>query len=215
MIILDNVTKSFETRNGKRSIVENASLTIGPGQSMGIMGRNGAGKTTLLRMIGGVEMPTSGKIRRQMSVSWPMGFAGGFQSSLTGSENARFIARVYGAPIEAVQKKVNQFAELGDYFYMPVKTYSSGMMARLSFGISLAVDFDCYLIDEIIAVGDTWFRQKCEAELMARRAKGTLILVSHDMGTLRKYCTSAAILSNAKLTYYEKFEDAARVYATL
>jgi capsular polysaccharide transport system ATP-binding protein len=215
MIILDNVTKSYETRTGRRSILDKASLTIGRGQSVGILGRNGAGKTTLLRMIGGVEMPTSGQIRREMSVSWPLGFAGGFQGSLTGAENARFIARIYGAPIKTIQKNVNQFAELGDYFYMPVKTYSSGMLARLSFGISLAIDFECYLIDEIISVGDNWFRQKCHDALMARRANSTTIMVSHDMGILRKYCTSAAILSNAKLTYYGNLEDAARVYATL
>jgi capsular polysaccharide transport system ATP-binding protein len=215
MIVLDRVSKSYETRKGMRSILDAASLTIERGQSVGILGRNGAGKTTLLRMIGGVEMPTSGHIRREMSVSWPMGFSGGFQGSLTGAENTRFIARIYGVPIASTLKSVNQFAELGDYFYVPVKTYSSGMMARLSFGISLAIEFDCYLIDEIIAVGDNSFRQKCSAALGARRANGTTIMVSHDMSILKQYCTSAAVLSNAKLTYYEKFDEAVRAYAAL
>jgi capsular polysaccharide transport system ATP-binding protein len=215
MIILDRVCKSYETRKGTRSILENASLTIERGQSVGILGRNGAGKTTILRMIGGVEMPSSGQIRRDMSVSWPMGFSGGFQASLTGAENTRFIARIYGVPIPSTLKSVNKFAELGDYFYVPVKTYSSGMMARLSFGISLAIEFDCYLIDEIIAVGDNSFRQKCSDALGARRANGTTIMVSHDMSILKQYCTSAAVLSNSKLTYYENFDEAARAYAAL
>jgi capsular polysaccharide transport system ATP-binding protein len=215
MITLDNVSKAYETRNGTRAILDKASLAIGRGQSVGILGRNGAGKTTLLRMIGGVEMPTAGHIRREMSVSWPLGFSGGFQGSLTGAENTRFIARIYGVPIPSTLKSVNQFAELGDYFYMPVKKYSSGMLARLSFGISLAVDFDCYLIDEITSVGDNWFREKCHAELKARQANGAIIMVSHDMGTLRRYCSSAAILSNAKLTYYENLEEAARAYEAL
>jgi len=214
-IVLENISKTYETRKGERVILDNASLTINRGESIGILGRNGAGKTTLLRMIGGVEMPTVGRIRREMSVSWPLGFSGGLQSSLTGAENTRFIARVYGVPIPSTLKSVNEFAELGDYFYVPVKNYSSGMMARLSFGISLAVEFDCYLIDEIIAVGDPSFRRKCDEALAARRAKSSTVMVSHEMTTLKRFCSSAAVLSNGKLTYYRDIEEAARVYAAL
>jgi capsular polysaccharide transport system ATP-binding protein len=214
-IILDSVSKIYETRKGERVILDNASLTINRGESLGILGRNGAGKTTLLRMIGGVEAPTGGQIRREMSVSWPLGFAGGFQGSLTGAENTRFIARIYGVPLESALKSVNEFAELGDYFYVPVKNYSSGMMARLSFGLSLAIEFDCYLIDEIIAVGDPSFRRKCDAALAARRANSSTIMVSHEMATLKRFCSSAAVLNNAKLTYYPDIEEAARVYSAL
>ena len=215
MIVIENLSKRYHTKSGYRWVLNNASMTIRRGQSVGIMGRNGAGKSTFLRMIAGIEMPTSGTVRREMSCSWPLGFSGGFQSSLTGAENTRFVARLYGVPLEETLEKVKEFSELGEYFLMPLRTYSSGMAARLAFAVSLAVDFECYLIDEITAVGDARFRARCSAALKKRSQKGSMIMVSHDVNTLRSYCESAVVLNQGKLDFYNNMDEAAKAYASL
>jgi capsular polysaccharide transport system ATP-binding protein len=215
MISLSNVTKIYHTRNGERRVLDDVSFSIERGQSIGILGRNGSGKSTLTRLIGGVEYPTSGKIRRSMSVSWPLGLAGGFQSSLTGADNARFIARIYGAPIDSLVKYVDEFAELGNYMRMPVKTYSSGMRARLAFGISLAIHFDCYLIDEVTAVGDVRFKERCERAILERSDRSALVMVSHDTNTLKTYCKMGAVLFDGKLTVYDDVDQAGDAYTAL
>jgi capsular polysaccharide transport system ATP-binding protein len=215
MISLTNVTKTYRTRLGTRRVLDNVSFSIERGQSIGIVGRNGAGKSTLMRLIGGVEYPTSGTIRRDMTVSWPLGMSGGFQSSLTGADNARFIARIYGAPVQELVDFVEDFAELGPYMRLPVKLYSSGMGARLAFGISLAIHFDCYLIDETIAVGDARFKERCEQALLERRNRSALVMVSHEVSLLRTYCNSGAVLFDGKLTSYDDVDEAAGVYGTL
>ena len=175
MIYCEDVTKSYPMGSGRKHVLKGVDLHISPGERLGFLGRNGAGKTTLIKLIGGVEMPTAGKIRRKMSVSWPLGFGGGFQGSLTGYDNARFIARVYGHQYSGIRDFVEEFTELGPQLKMPVKTYSSGMRARLAFALSLAIEFDCYLIDEIIMVGDQNFHKKCHYELFEKRGDRALI----------------------------------------
>jgi capsular polysaccharide transport system ATP-binding protein len=208
MIELDCVTKRYGTPAGVKTILEQVSFRIEPCQSIGILGRNGAGKSTLIRVVAGIEYPTAGRVSRTMSVSWPLGFAGGFQGTLTGADNVRFIARIYGRPIDDMLAFVDDFAELGAYMRMPVKTYSSGMRARLAFATSLAVEFDCYLIDEITAVGDSRFHRRCHDALERRRGKAAIVMVSHSPDTLRAYCESGALLENGQLTFFDSINDA-------
>jgi capsular polysaccharide transport system ATP-binding protein len=208
MIKVDNITKTHHTRAGKKTVLDSVSFVVNRGDTLGILGQNGAGKSTLLRLITGIEYPTSGKITRTMSVSWPLGFGTGFQGSLTGADNVRFIARIYGMNIEDAIVYVQEFAELGDYFYMPIKTYSSGMRARLAFGISLAIKFDCLVVDEVAAVGDHRFKERCKAALEERCAGGALIMVSHSPEILRMYCTQGAILKDGHITLYADLESA-------
>jgi capsular polysaccharide transport system ATP-binding protein len=215
MIIFDHVSKEYHTWRAVKHVLTDVSFTLPRGQSLGIMGRNGAGKTTLTKLIGGVEYPTSGRIERHMSVSWPLGLGGGFQSSLTGADNARFIARVYGLPLDNLLDEVDDFAELGRYLRMPVRTYSSGMRARLAFAISLALKFDCYLVDEITAVGDARFQARCERALNDRREHGSLIMISHDVGVLRTYCDTGAIIHDGQMTFYDEVDELGVAYHAL
>ena len=213
MIALQDITKIYRTRDGnKRRVLDNVSFAVDRGQAIGILGRNGSGKSTLVRILGGIEEPTSGTVERQGSVSWPLGFVGGFQISLTGADNLRFIARIYGMPYKALMEFVEGFAEIGEYIRMPVKTYSSGMRARLMFGISLALEFDCYLIDEGISVGDARFREKCERALHERVARGSLVMVSHEAELLRTHCTSGGVLHDGRLTVYDGIDEAIEAY---
>lgn len=210
MIILDNVCKYYPIRGGHRQILQNVSVQINKGERLGILGRNGSGKSTLLRIFSGVEKPTTGSVKRSMNVSWPLAFGGAFQSSLTGLDNLRFICRVYGVPFDEKVEFIEEFTELGAYLKEPVKRYSAGMRARLSFGLSLAIDFDCYLIDEIIAVGDSRFHQKCHSELFEKRGEKAYIMVSHDHSIVEKYCRRAAVLKNGSL---HEFPDISEAYA--
>lgn len=214
MIVLENVVKSYPVRNGRRNVLEGINLTLKMGEKIGILGRNGAGKSTLVRILGGVEEPTSGIVQKNMSVSWPLAFSGAFQGSLTGADNVRFVCRVYNTDYEKAMELVDSFAELGKYLYEPVKVYSSGMRARLAFAISLAVDFDCYLIDEVISVGDASFHRKCEIELFEKRAHKAMIIVSHELHNIKEYCNSAAVLNNGKLTVYENMDEALAIYSS-
>jgi capsular polysaccharide transport system ATP-binding protein len=208
MIVFEGVSKNYRTRDGRRTILKDVDLTLQRGQALGICGHNGAGKSTLLQLIAGVESPTSGKIRRSMSVSWPIGYASAFQSSLTGADNVRFIARIYDRPIEETLAFVNDFAELGTYLAMPIRTYSAGMMARLAFAASLAVEFDCYLVDEVTAAGDARFRKRCHDALMQRRESGTLVMVSHDPATLREYCDCGAVVADSQFIRFASVDEA-------
>ncbi len=212
MIALRGVRKSYHTRLGHREVLCGVDCEFRPGEQVGILGRNGAGKSTLLRVVSGVERPTSGRVERGMSVSWPLGFAGAMHYSISGADNARFIARIYGKPIGPTLEFVEDFAELGEYFGMPVRTYSSGMMMRLGFALSLAVDFDCYLVDEVVAVGDTRFGERCRRALAERRERSALLLVSHQAETVRAFCTSAAILHGGRLTRYDDLDQAIAAY---
>src|SRR5438309_5394135 len=212
MIRLQNVCKDYHTRQGRRRVLDGVDLDVGVGQKIGILGRNGAGKSTMIRMISGAELPTSGKIVRQMSVSWPLAFGGAFQGALTGLDNLRFICRVYGVDPEDTVDFVEEFSELGLYLGEPVKTYSAGMRARLAFAISMIVDFDCFLIDEVVAVGDARFRQKCHVELFEKRRNRAMIFVSHDIGYIREHCDVAAVLLDGRLHHFGNVEEAQDFY---
>jgi capsular polysaccharide transport system ATP-binding protein len=200
---------------GRKQVLKGIDFDVKLGEHVGFLGRNGAGKTTFIKLIGGVEMPTSGKIRRQMSVSWPLGFGGGFQGSLTGYDNARFIARIYGREYSDLRDFVEDFSELGAQLKMPVKTYSSGMRARLAFALSLAIEFDCYLIDEVIMVGDQNFHKKCHYELFEKRRDRALIFASHSAELVREFCNRALVLHEGQGTIYTDVNEALDVYAAL
>jgi capsular polysaccharide transport system ATP-binding protein len=212
MITFDRVNKAYHGRKLTKHVLHDASFAIRPGQSLGICGANGAGKSTLLRLIAGVEHPSNGTIRRGMRVSWPIGYTHCFQGSLTGADNARFIARIYRQPVDRLLAFVEQFAELGEYFNQPVKTYSAGMSARLAFGVSLAIDFDCYLVDEVTSAGDHRFAERCRAALAHRRATGTLVMVSHSPPTLQEYCSTGAVLHQGRLRFYPTIDEAIAVH---
>ena len=189
-------------------MLKNISFSLKKGEKIGILGRNGAGKSTLIKIISEIEKPTTGTIIRNMSISWPLAFSGGFQGSLTGMDNLKFICRIYGSSIEKIQKYVEDFAELGGYLYEPVKKYSSGMKARLAFALSLSIEFDCYLIDEVIAVGDSRFTEKCRRELFENKKDKALILVSHNMNAIKSYCDKAMVLEDGNLYQFDSIEKA-------
>jgi capsular polysaccharide transport system ATP-binding protein len=212
MIELKNVVKQYKTRAGLRTVLDGVNLTIKPGEKVGILGMNGAGKSTLIRMISGVEYPSSGTVRRTMSVSWPLAFSGGFQGSLTGLDNLKFVCRVYGRDYREAEPFVRDFAELGAYFTEPVKHYSSGMRARLAFALSMAIEFDCFLIDEVVTVGDSRFHEKCERELFERRSDRALIFVSHDRRTISEHCQRANVLKDGKIHVFQNIDDAYAFY---
>ena len=212
MITLDNVSKVYGTRQGPRTVLDGLNLRIAKGEKVGILGRNGAGKSTLIRLISGVELPTHGHIHRGISVSWPLAFGSAFQGSLTGLDNVRFICRVYNAPVAPAIAFVEDFSELGTYLREPVKKYSSGMRARLAFAISMAVEFDCFLIDEIVAVGDSRFHEKCHVELFEKRKDRAMIIVSHNADYIRQHCQHAAVLVAGKLHSFDQVEDALNYY---
>lgn len=212
MIEVDHISKQYYTRSGLKTVLDNVSFSLKKGEKIGILGRNGAGKSTLIRLMSGVEAPTSGEIRRTMSISWPLAFSGAFQGSLTGMDNLRFICRIYNVDIDYVRQFTEEFSELGEYLYEPIKRYSSGMKARLAFALSLAVEFDCYLIDEVIAVGDSRFSEKCRYELFERRKDHSIILVSHSNSAMKEYCENAMVLDAGKLHTFDNMDLAYDFY---
>nr|WP_321460982.1 ABC transporter ATP-binding protein [uncultured Cohaesibacter sp.] len=208
MIKFQNVEKKYKLPGGGyKVILEHLNMTF-PKRNIGLIGANGAGKSTLLKMISGAELPDRGRIKREVEVSFPLGFSGSFNGSLTGLENTRFVARIYGKDTEQVIDYVQDFAELGSHFYAPVKTYSSGMRARLSFGVSLAIDFQCYLVDEITAVGDQRFKRKSRRAFQDILERANIIMVSHSDGTLKDYCDMGIIVRDGKLTVFDDLDDA-------
>jgi len=215
MIACEKLYKSYPMGHGRRHVLKNINFAIHPGEKVALLGRNGAGKSTLIKQIGGVELPDSGRVIRKMTNSWPLGFNGGFQGSLTGYDNARFIARIYGASYSEIKDFVEDFTELGKSLATPVKTYSSGMRFRLAFALSLAIEFDCYLIDEVILVGDQAFQQKCIDELFVKRSDRALLVASHDMTTIRQICNRGALLNEGILSVYQDVEDAVDAYERL
>jgi capsular polysaccharide transport system ATP-binding protein len=212
MIHLQNLCKTY-TLNGRHKVVaDKITATFPSGVSVALLGRNGAGKSSLLRMISGSMLPSSGKILSTGSISWPVGFAGSFNSELTGEQNCRFVARVYGIDTEELLYFVEDFAELGDHFRLPIRTYSSGMRSKLAFGLSMAIPFDTYLVDEVSAVGDAAFKAKSNRVFNARLSNSGAIVVSHSMGMLRETCQSGAVLEQGKLALYSDVEDAIAVH---
>jgi capsular polysaccharide transport system ATP-binding protein len=215
VLVLENVWKSYPLHGRERWVLKGLNLEVQRGSAVGVLGKNGAGKSTLVRVLAGVEMPTHGRIRREMSVSWPLGGGQGVQGSLTGADNVRFIARIYGVPVEPTVAHVRDFIELGPYFEMPAKTYSSGMMSRLLLGISLIVDFDCYLIDEGVSAGDARFAERYRQALLAKLSRSSIIMVSHNVRQVRQFCNRAAVLDAGVLTPYRSVDEALDRYQTL
>lgn len=212
MIEVRHVSKAYPMRHGINQVLNDISLTFPAGENMGILGRNGSGKSTLLRILAGIEQPDRGVVIHDQRVSWPLGFAGGFSGSLTGEENCRFVARIYGADVSRVSRYALDFSELRDYFYMPVRTYSTGMKSRLAFGLSMAIDFNVYLIDEVTAVGDKPFQNKCREAFRERRGRSSLIMVSHNLGTIKQFCDRCAVLINGQLHICESINEAEQRY---
>lgn len=208
MIRLENVTKGYRVGDTHKLIMRNVTATFPRGRSVGLLGRNGAGKSTLLRMIGGSVEPDEGRIMRDARISWPLGFSGGFHSALTGAQNVRFIARIYGVDTDDLIARVAEFSELGDYMHMPVAAYSSGMKARLAFGASMAINFEVYLVDEITAVGDSAFRKKTSAAFREKSQHADVIMVSHSTAMIREYCNCGVILEGGKMTFHDDLEEA-------
>ncbi|HDS9316072.1 TPA: ABC transporter ATP-binding protein [Escherichia coli] len=210
MIKIENLTKSYRTPTGRHYVFKDLNIEIPSGKSVAFIGRNGAGKSTLLRMIGGIDRPDSGKIITNKTISWPVGLAGGFQGSLTGRENVKFVARLYAKQEELKEKIefVEEFAELGKYFDMPIKTYSSGMRSRLGFGLSMAFKFDYYIVDEVTAVGDARFKEKCAQLFKERHKESSFLMVSHSLNSLKEFCDVAIVFRNSYIIgYYENVQS--------
>jgi len=214
MILLQNVCKTYPTRFGRRQVLDKINLTLEPGRNIGIIGRNGAGKSTLIRLIAGAEQPTSGRIWRGMKVSWPLAFGGAFQPNLTGLDNLKFICRVYGVDYKPLLPFVEDFTELGLYLREPVAHYSAGMMTRLAFALSMAIEFDCFLIDEVLVVGDARFHDRCHIELFHKRKDRAFILVTHNADSIKMYCERACVLHEGRLIPFETVDEAYEFYNT-
>ncbi|WP_299151801.1 ABC transporter ATP-binding protein [uncultured Tateyamaria sp.] len=208
MIQLENLTKTFVLEGQRKTVADNLSVVFPTGRSVALLGRNGAGKSTLLKIISGNMDATSGRVLSTGTISWPVGFAGAFHGDLSGAQNARFIARIYGVDTNDMVDFVADFAKLGTQFHLPVRSYSSGMRARLAFGISMAVAFDTYLVDEVTAVGDADFRRRSSEVFQARMDKASAIVVTHSMPLVRQLCDAGAVLENGQLTYYDDLDQA-------
>ncbi len=215
MIELQNVFKYYRSHGHVKVVLDHISFDFAAGRSYGILGVNGAGKSTLMRVLAGTELPNSGRVRRRARISWPLGFSGGLHPKLTGRENVQFVARIYGANVRQVTSFVEDFAEIGAYIDVPIMTYSSGMIARLAFGLSIAIDFECYLIDEVTAVGDARFAQRCRTEFERRKKTADIIMVSHSMETIREYCDRGAVLVGGCLHIFQNVNDAIELYKRL
>ncbi len=212
MIILKNLTKVFSLNGRHKVVADNINAVFPSGVSVGLLGRNGAGKSTLLELIAGTTHATSGEVLSSGTTSFPVGLASSLHPDLTGAQNTRFVARIYGADTEALMAYVEDFAELGEHFHLPVRAYSSGMKGRLSFGINMGLEFDTYLVDEVTAVGDASFKKKSRDVFLNRMKTAGAIFVSHSTGTLRELCTAGAFLEEGQLTYYTDIEEAIERY---
>lgn len=215
MIELKNLTKSYATPKGRHYVFKNLNAILPENKSVALLGKNGAGKSTLLRIIGGIDYPDHGRVITDKSISWPVALAGGFQGSLTARQNVRFVARLYTRnedEVDYVVRFVEEFAEIGKYFDMPIKSYSSGMRSRIGFGLSMAFNFDYYLLDEAGAVGDASFRKKSQALLDDLKANSNLIMVSHDLNDLTRNCDVAFLVRDGQAEYFDNMQDAVEVY---
>lgn len=217
MFELRNVTKSYLTPKGRRYVFRNLSLSIPPGKNIGLIGRNGAGKSTLMRLLGAADIPDSGSVVTDKSISWPVGLSGGFQGSMTGRDNIKFVCRVYGAVGDDMREKVRyvqDFAEIGDWIDEPIKTYSSGMRSRLAFGLSMAFDFDYYLIDEVMSVGDAHFKRKCAEVFKQKLQQSKVVLVTHNMTEVEKLCDIVLLVRDGGIQIYDDVAEGIKAYNT-
>ncbi|HEX5329462.1 ABC transporter ATP-binding protein [Sulfuricurvum sp.] len=215
MIVLENLTKSYPLTHGRHYVFRDLSFTFPERNSIAILGPNGSGKSTLMRILGGIDTPDSGRVITDKTISWPVGLSGGFQGSLSARDNVKFVCRVYGYSGEALREKVayvEEFAEIGKYFDQPIKNYSSGMRSRVTFGLSMAFDFDYYLIDEAGAVGDPQFKIKSQAIYDEKRKQSNVILVTHNMSEVRELCQHVIVVKEGKAVVYEDIEEGIAVY---
>ncbi len=215
LITAENIVKDFYTEHGPRRVLDGISFTVGIGERMAILGRNGAGKSTLIKILAGVEMPTAGHVHRGLRMSWPLALGGGFEGSMTGYDNCRFIAKLYDVPLKETVEYVADFTELGSQLFTQVRHYSDGMRARLAFALSLAVDFECYLIDEVILVGDRRFQQRCHDELLVKRKNRAMLMAIHSIDFAKEFCTSALVLKHGRGRVFYDLDLACNIYATL
>lgn len=215
MIRAVGLCKEYPIEGGTHRVLDNISFELERGEKIALIGRNGAGKSTLIRLLGGVELPTSGSIELSMSLSWPVGLGGGVLTQLTGNDNIRFVSRIYGKPFKELRDFVEEFAQLGHFLSEPVRSYSAGMRGRLNFALSLGIDFDCYLIDEVLAVGDQRFQQRSREELFEKRADRSLILASHVTEFITSYCSRALLLHRGRGKIFENVDLALDIYDSL
>ncbi len=214
-IRVQNLVKEFPTESGHRRVLDDISFRVGLGERFAILGGNGAGKSTLIKLLSGLHLPTSGIIHRGLYMSWPLALGGGFEGEMTGYDNMRFISRIYNTPFDAMLDYVSDFSELGPYIYEPVRIYSDGMRARLALGISLSINFECLLIDEVLAVGDRRFQEKCHREIFEKRAHCGMILAIHDVNVVKSYCSQAMVLKGGRGRVFDDVHLACDIYATL
>lgn len=215
MIELVDVSKAYTQKGIRKIILDHVNFCFPDKRNIAIMGQNGAGKSTLMRLIAGTEQPDSGRIYRSGKVSWPLGFSGGFNGSMTGLENVRFVARIYGQDTEKIIDYVREFSELGNSLNLPIKTYSSGMKARLAFGVSMAIDFDCYLIDEITAVGDENFKRKSQQVFREKLTHSQIIMISHSASTIKSYCDCGLLLLHNDILFFDQIDALLANYKTM
>ena len=215
MIRLENLTKSFRLKGEKKVVINNLNLTIPSGRSLALLGRNGAGKSTLLEIIAGILRPDSGRIVSDGSISWPVGLGGSFHRDLTGAENVRFVARIYGVDTDDLVAFVEDFAELGKSYHMPMRSYSSGMRSRLTFGCSMGIKFDTYLVDEVTAVGDRAFKKKSRRIFAERMQTSSAIMVNHNMKDVRNFCNAGVVLEHGRARYFDDLDEAIAVHEAM
>jgi capsular polysaccharide transport system ATP-binding protein len=212
MIEFRKLSKSYLTATSRKVIVDRLDLVLPYGAKIGLLGRNGAGKSTMMGMVAGAVRPDSGSIRRAGAISWPLGLGGGFHPDLTGAQNVRFVARIYGVDTDSLVDYVADFAEIGEFMDMPMRSYSSGMKARVTFGMAMGISFDWYLVDELTAVGDTRFKRKSLAVFKSRLKDAGLVMTSHSTSTIRQYCTSGLVLEGGRARYFADVEEAIAVH---
>ncbi|NSY39530.1 ABC transporter ATP-binding protein [Leisingera sp. ANG59] len=212
MIRLENLTKSFRLKGERKVVIDNLNLTLPSGRSLALLGRNGAGKSTLLQIIAGTLRPDSGRVVSDGTISWPVGLGGSFHGDLTGAENVRFIARIYGVDTDDLVNFVGDFAELGKFYHMPMRSYSSGMRSRLTFGASMGIRFDTYLVDEVTAVGDAAFKRKSRAVFADRMKLSSAIMVNHSMNQVRQFCDAGLVLEGGRVRYFDDLEEAIELH---
>ena len=212
MLFFENLTKSFWVNGHQKIVIDHLNMVLPDGKSLALMGRNGAGKSTLLELIAGNMRPDHGSVYSDGTISWPVGLSSAFHPEMSGAENVRFIARIYGVDTEELMDFVQDFSELGDFFFMPVRSYSSGMRSRLAFGTSMGIRFDYYLVDEVTAVGDAKFKRKSSTVFKQRMETASAIVVNHSMQSLRAFCDAGIVLENGKVTYFEDLEEAIKYH---
>jgi capsular polysaccharide transport system ATP-binding protein len=215
MLRLQQLTKSYPTPAGRKYVFRDLDLTFPDGTNIGLIGRNGAGKSTLLRLLGGIDAPDRGAVVTDARISFPVGLGGGFSQALSGRDNVAFVCRVhgsFGADLARRVRIVEEFAEIGEYFDLPVESYSSGMRSRVAFGLSMAFDFDYYLIDEVMAVGDAQFREKSRQHLLEKLSRAHVILTSHNMSDIRQFCNVVVLLEKGGVRVFDDIEAGIRAY---